>query len=180
MSLVQAIGQMAREDVCEVLTQSGEALLTETDKKAKLKQVTVKSLSANTLIYRSDKVKFEKLLNSPYGTRHCDYVILTEYNETKRVLYIEMKSTSFKPEKYSEQLKGAEAMFHLICKVGSSFDLTSESVTDYQPHYVVLHKLPLTKSLTTLKIPANKSVQSTLELYVNDSNTLDIGDLIID
>lgn len=160
---------------------NGIAHIHEHESGAKLRDVYISGLSNDDFYYNADKVKgLDNLLCSPNGTRHCDAVLFTNFKNIKRAVFIEMKSTSFRSEKYELQLKGSEAMCHFLSRISSSFLACSEDFDSFTKHYVVLHKLSISKPTLISGSPPNKTPEEALELYVDRSNKLIVDELIID
>lgn len=164
-----------------VLTD-GFCELSETESGAILKKVKILGAQAGDILLKTDMIRgLDSFFQSGSGLRHSDYLLLTKLNEKKRAVFFELKSRSFRQNSYVEQFKGSECLADLLDSIGGRFHGAEELIREYTKHFVVLHKLPISKATPAFVMPPpNRSPQAALEFYVDEINTVDLREVVID
>lgn len=115
---------------------------------AKLKHVDLYDLPVESMLLKLD-------LSSPpnslfKGTKgeckRCDYLLITHFNDRKILLFIEMKSRSFKEGDVVKHFKASECITDYAASVLKRFFSLSSFFDDYEKRFVVFYKRPVAKS----------------------------------
>ena len=152
--------------------KSGKITLVEKGSSATLTNVEIQKLSGGYFALKPDlsKIKFFK---SGYGSKQCDYILLTEFEGNKVAVFVELKSSADeidavhqapqinsdgKYEDYVTQLTGSNCLFDFLHSVLVSFCQCS-ALNTYKRYFAVLHNLDL--SAISTPIPLTRPVSNT-------------------
>ena len=174
---------------------SGEITLSENRDNATLTTVVVQSLSQEYFALKPDRSGFQ-IFKSGYGSKQCDYILLTEFEGNKVAVFVELKSSADKTdavhqipqmnsagkyEDYVTQLIGSNCLFDFLHSVLVNF-CDCQTLADYKRYFAVLHNLelsainspiPLTRPLSNTE-PENAYIKK-----VTNNDVLTIGQLIL-
>ena len=132
------------------------ARLKECGTEAKLKLVKVCGLPDNSVLLNLDKSKEPKsLFKAGKGQRkRCDYVLFTELDGRKIMIFIELKSGRTKRQDIIRQFKGAECIIDYCESVIKRFYNHIDLFVMYEKRFVIFHKAPSMAQRTTRLTPA--------------------------
>ena len=174
---------------------SGEITLSENRDNATLTTVVVQSLSQEYFALKPDRSGFQ-IFKSGYGSKQCDYILLTEFEGNKVAVFVELKSSADetdavhqapqinsdgKYKDYVTQLIGSNCLFDFLHSVLVNF-CDCQTLADYKRYFAVLHNLelsainspiPLTRPLSNTE-PENAYIKK-----VTNNDVLTIGQLIL-
>lgn len=174
--------------------KSGKITLVEKGSSATLTNVEIQKLSGGYFALRPDlsKIKFFK---SGYGSKQCDYILLTEFEGNKVAVFVELKSSADetdavhqapqinsdgKYKDYVTQLTGSNCLLDFLHSVLKNFCKCS-TLNTYKRYFAVLHNLDL--SAISTPIPLTRPVSNTepTTAYIRkttNNEVLTIGQLI--
>ena len=133
---------------------SGEITLSENRDNATLTTVIVQNLSQEYFALKPDRSGFQ-IFKSGYGSKQCDYILLTEFEGNKVAVFVELKSSADetdavhqapqiksdgKYEDYVTQLTGSNCLLDFLHSVLVNFCQCS-ALNTYKRYFVVLHNL---------------------------------------
>src|SRR5690554_1043540 len=115
---MRILNQMIKKEALLELTKNYEkftAVLTEP--KDKDSRVEIRGVPENTIVIKLDSFPDTRtLFNGSRGEcKRADYIIISDYNGKKRILFIEMKKTKAQEKDLVKQLKGAACVIS-YCK----------------------------------------------------------------
>lgn len=151
---------------------SGQITLSENRDNATLTTVIVQNLSQDYFALKPDCSGFQ-IFTSGYGSKQCDYILLTEFEGNKVAVFVELKSSADeidavhqapqinsdgKYEDYVTQLTGSNCLFDFLHSVLVNFCQCS-ALNTYKRYFVVLHNLEY--SPISSPIPLTRPVSNT-------------------
>lgn len=173
---------------------SGQITLSENRDNATLTTVIVQNLSQDYFALKPDCSGFQ-IFSSGYGSKQCDYILLTEFEGNKVAVFVELKSSADKTdavhqapqinsdgkyEDYVTQLTGSNCLLDFLHSVLKNFCKCS-TLNTYKRYFAVLHNLDL--SAISNPIPLTRPVSNTepTTAYIRkttNNEVLTIGQLI--
>ena len=174
--------------------KSGKITLVEKGSSATLTNVEIQKLSGGYFALKPDlsKIKFFK---SGYGSKQCDYILLTKFEGNEVAVFVELKSSADeidavhqapqinsdgKYEDYVTQLTGSNCLFDFLHSVLVNFCQCS-ALNTYKRYFVVLHNLDLSAISTPIPLTRPKSNTKPTTAYIRkttNNEVLTIGQLI--
>jgi len=155
MNDTQFIRQVLNQDAVSVPAQDSKSgrwfiQLKENDPSSKLKTVNIYGVSSDAVAVKLDSGDPPAdLLDKKDGQRkRCDYLLLTEYQQRKILLYIDLKSNCVKAA-VKLQLKGGVCLVKYLSAVMEQFHDRQDFFASWESRFVVFYK-PLRLS----KIPS--------------------------
>jgi hypothetical protein len=153
-------------------TDTSSIRLRENDRSAKLKEVTLKFLTRDSIALKLDKISINKLFKShaPQNKRPgkcCDYLLLTRFKAKKFAIFIELKSTRFIEEDYIAQFKGAECLLDYCGSVLARFYSQADLLESYEKRFVLFYKTSINKKTTRLNYTARNDSPERALRYAN-------------
>ncbi|MCL1875103.1 MAG: hypothetical protein FWF87_02440 [Synergistaceae bacterium] len=115
-------------------------VITEEDKESKLNKIEVRGVPENSILLKMNcyKEPIATFKSTKGECKRCDYVILTQYENTMHVIYIEMKSWELKKPDIICQFKGAFCFMSYSNVIAEKFHNARISSAP-QERYVVLY-----------------------------------------
>jgi|Deesub1362A_J573_1020465.scaffolds.fasta_scaffold01209_6 hypothetical protein len=143
-----------------VVGMSGNAVrLREPNSPLKEVVVQVENLE-RTLALRIDKAKINGLFQKGRGQlKRCDYVIFTEVEGQKYIIFIEMKHKDSNDEEIVQQFLGAECLVEYVDSILTRFyDYKKNSLLNqYEERFVLFYKISIHKKTTRPKKKRGKN-----------------------
>lgn len=175
---------------------SDSIILSESDPCAKLKTVAVNKLSSGFLALKPEECQYS-FFQPGFANKHCDYILLSEFEKEKVAVFVEMKS-SVSPsdasaqnpvrdiygrfEDYVQQLRGGNCLFDLLVSVLSNFFSCSLLGDDYKRYFVVLYyheKIPpIQEFVLTTRVKPNTSPEEAYIRPTDNDEQLTLRNLI--
>ena len=164
------LGAILQDRLLEQLGPRGGVLvLREQAKNAKLRNIKVSGLAADSVVVKPDDAPpNEKLLKSAKGQlRQCDYVIFTTVQGAGHVLFIELKSTRWQDGEIAEKFKGSECLMDYCASIAEKFH-GSSLMQDYKKYFILFYKIPIQKRPTRPSPPRTSgNSANTFKRYPN-------------
>lgn len=116
-------------------------------------QVTIKNIPKNTLVIDSDRFSAPKLFfQGTHGEcKRADYVIVSDEENRKLMIFIEMKAGRGDNTEIIKQLKGSEALMTYCQKIGQLFWHKSNFLDGYNARFISLKNINIAKRTTRAK-----------------------------
>ncbi|MDR3555651.1 MAG: hypothetical protein P4L55_12915 [Syntrophobacteraceae bacterium] len=135
------------------------ALLKEDAPESKLKTVRIFDVSPNSVLINLDKFEQPKtLLKGGRGQRQrCDYVLLSIWQGTPIMLFVEMKSGTAQDSEIQRQFKGAECIMDFCNSVLKRFHDQDDFLGRFLKRFIVFYKPRLAKQRTRPVRPSQKN-----------------------
>ena len=127
--------------------------LKEQGKDAKLRQVDIYGIESDVILLNMDKYKNQQyVFKGQLGeNKRCDYLLLTEIHGKKIMLFIELKSKTFKNSEVIKKFKATECFINYCHDILNKF-LNNNSLKEYIKLYVLFYKHNTSKRRTRPKI----------------------------
>jgi hypothetical protein len=123
--------------------------LKEQGKDAKLEQVDIYGVGNDAILLNIDKYKKQQVIfKGELGeNKRCDYILLTEMNGQKIMLFIELKSKTVKHSEVIKKFKATECLIDYCNEILNKF-LNDNSLKEYIRLFVVFYKHNIPKRKT--------------------------------
>lgn len=133
------------------------ARLKESGRDAKLKRVDIYDIPIDSVLLKIDKSKPPiTLFKTGKGQRkRCDYILFTEMNGVKYMLFIELKSKKVK--KHLKQFKGSECIIDYCDATLNRFYNQNNLLQTYEKRFVLFYKFSINKKKTRPQKPTIKN-----------------------
>lgn len=169
--------------------------LEERGDEAALRNIDVSGLTPDYLVLKPDESRIQ-FFASGYGSKQCDYILLSEFNGEKVAVFVELKSNvgdhsaiATTPQQdadgeyddYVTQLISSSCLLDYLHSVLVNFCNCDVLGKDYKRYYVVLHNkdIPLIDDEVLLTRPErNTSPQQAYIRKTNNNESLTLADLI--
>lgn len=112
-------------------------------------QVTIKNIPKNTLVIQSDRFPAPKnfFKDAKGECKRADYVIVSDQENRKFMIFIEMKAGKAETREVIKQLKGSEALMTYCQKIGQLF-WQQNFLTGYKFRFISLKHINMAKRTT--------------------------------
>jgi hypothetical protein len=148
--------------------------LTESDKQAKLKNVTIYNIPENSILIKLHEYsklglgnKLSTIINADAGVfRCCDYLLATMIKNELCLYFIEMKSENFVSSEVIQQFKGAICFAEYCNAIAEHFfNLTGVKSLTLNVHYVLITGKKYNKTPTKNYRRKKKSTPEDFHIY---------------
>lgn len=175
------LDQMIQDSAKVLLTTSynkNQVILTETH--GVNYQVTIKNIPKNTLVIDSDRFPAPKdFFQGNHGEcKRADYIIVSDEENRKFMIFIEMKAGKGDNQEIIKQLKGSEALMTYCQKIGQLFWHKSNFLDGYDARFISLKNINLPKRTTREKANPQPCDRPENMLKIGSPNTLVFNKLI--
>jgi hypothetical protein len=155
------------------------AKLSETDPGAALKKVVIRDLEPNSCLIKLDEISLpSRMFNSDREcAKLCDYLLLTEKDGRKLILFLEMKSGCPKIEDIRNQFKGAKCLINYWASIMQTFYPEMDNVSNYNPRFVYFCKDGQPNFSRVVRAEIHSSPEKALKV-TNPEKPISIVDLI--
>lgn len=109
--------------------------------------VTIHQIPQNTLVIKSDDfAEPQTFFQGKRGEcKRSDFVIITDDDKGKFIIFVEMKASSASEEKIVQQFKGAECLIAYCQKIGQLFWNYENFLTDYKRRFISIKQIKLSR-----------------------------------
>ena len=171
-------------------------ILSEPDPSAKLKTVNVNGLSSDFIALKPDDCNYD-FFQRGYANKQCDYILLSEFENRKVAVFVEMKSNVSPHDaevespvsnshgqyaSYVQQLRGSNCLFDLLVSVLSNFFKCSFLGEEYTRFYVVLYYSgnipPIHEPVLLTRVKPNTSPEDAYIRPTDNNEQLTLRNLI--
>lgn len=116
-------------------------------------QINIRNVPENTIVIDPEKFESPKTIfkGNKGECRRADYIIISDDNEKKFIIIIEMKAGKAIEKDVIKQLKGAECFMYYCQKIGKSFWSQSSFLHGYQYRFISVKNIKLPKKSTREK-----------------------------
>ena len=178
----------------EPYSSDGTIYLNESGGDASLNNILVTKVSPVFFALKPDKCGFQ-IFSSGYGSKQCDYILLSEFRGTKVAVFVELKSSvpledacgaiptpdeNGNYEDYVTQLTSSSCLLDFLNSVLSNFCKCNELST-YMRYYTVLHNTdvpPIGEEISLTRPESNDSPQKAYIRKTDNNETMTLGHLI--
>lgn len=143
-------------------------------------EVTIKNIPKNTLVIKSDEFPAPtKFFQGNQGEcKRADYLIISEDNQRKFIIVIEMKAGKAIEKEVIHQLRGSECLIAYCQKIGQLFWHQPNFLTGYQYRFISLKHINIAKRSTREKPNSQPCDRPENMLKIYSPNTLMFNRLI--
>lgn len=115
-------------------------------------ELTINGIPEDSIVIKSDALKLtETIFKGTKGEgKRGDYIIISETNKQKVIIYIELKNTTDSEKEIIQQLKGSYCFSHYIQKIGNEFWEEKEFLSRYNHRYVSFTHTNIAKKTTRI------------------------------
>jgi hypothetical protein len=159
-------------------TEENTVMLIESAVSAKLKNVKINEIADDTLVIKTDAIKEDNYETLPkifqsdrvQYRRRCDYVLITNLNGKKYLVFIEMKSDQPHKQDVVAQFRASDCLLEYIKSLIESFDEKKSDFVEYKKRYVCFQTKRFPKRTTYSKDTIGKGKTPDSYLIVNNVN----------
>lgn len=191
---ISSLKKILLENIKEYYS-SGSITLHEIKKGATLHNVFVAGLTPSFFALKPDKAKINFFARG-YGSKQCDYILLSEFKNKRIVVFVELKSSVFiqsasaetpckdpngKYEDYVTQLKSSSCLWDYLHAVLSRFETCNVLGNDYKRYFVVLHNKdvpPIGRDIPLTRPSSNDTPENAYIRRTEDNEHLQLSQLI--
>ena len=166
---------------------SGKITLSENRDNATLTTVVVQNLSQEYFALKPDRSGFQ-IFKSGYGSKQCDYILLTEFEGNKVAVFVELKSSADETDavhqapqmnvagKYGDyvtQFTGSSCLFDILHSALKNFCKCS-TLNTYKRYFAVLHNLDLSAISTPILLTRPVSNTEPTTAYIRKTTNNEV------
>lgn len=114
--------------------------------------VTIKGMPANAIVIKADAFKSPNTVfsNVKGECKRADFVIVSNENNKKRIIFIEMKASKDSANIIIKQLTGAKCFIHYCQEIGKSFWMQNDFLVGYSYRFISIGHTSISKRQTRI------------------------------
>ncbi len=143
-------------------------------------KVVINNISENSIVIKADEAfkQPDTLFKGTKGERkRADYIIVSEKENKKTILIIEMKKTKDSEKEIIQQFKGAACLFLYIKEIGKNFWDDATFLNDFKYRYVSIGHISVSKKKTRYERTENTHDKPDKMLKIDWPNNLQFNHL---
>lgn len=116
-------------------------------------EVTILDIPEETLVIKSDLFEAPKTIfkNSKGECKRCDFILISDQDNLKVIMFIEMKAGRANTQEIIQQFKGGECLISYCREIGKKFWNQIKFLENYQSRFVSMKDINLNKKPTREK-----------------------------
>ncbi len=152
-----------------------------TEKQCAEYSVVINNVPENSIVIKADDAfkQPDTLFKGTKGEcKRADYIIVSEKDDKKIILFIEMKKTKDQEKEIVQQFKGATCLLLYIKEIGKSFWDRADFLDKFQKRYVSIGHISVSKKKTRYEREEKVNDKPDKMLKITHPNELQFNRLV--